>query len=150
VGVTAKQWTEWAPRCLVSRRTLRHRLQAGWPLETALTTPVKSDAGETQEHVCAILRVTPHRTTRELMAATGRTEAAIEHTLKRGIMGGTLVKHRNGQRVDYTLAADADAGFATRPWIHPIRARALGLPVATRPAGRHEAPTFSNPHRDAS
>jgi hypothetical protein len=41
-------------------------------------------------------------------------------------------------------------GHASAPWVHPIRARALGLPVATRAAGRAEAPTFQNPHRGPS
>lgn len=121
---------------------------------TPLPTRPKADAGETRDEICGILRTTPHRTTRELMAVTGRSDFAIEHAVKRCLMAGTLMKHRDGQRVTYTLAADADDGHAVQPWTHPVRARALGLPVApvvyAAPAptpGSFIAPDYSNPLR---
>ena len=41
-------------------------------------------------------------------------------------------------------------GHASAAWVHPIRARALGLPVATRAAGRDDALTFPDPLRGAA
>lgn len=41
-------------------------------------------------------------------------------------------------------------GHASAVWVHPIRARALGLPVATRAAGRAAALTFTDPLRGAA
>ena len=41
-------------------------------------------------------------------------------------------------------------GHASAAWVHPIRARALGLPVATRAAGRDDALTFPDPQQGAA
>ena len=154
MGVTAAQWKKWGPKCAVTRRGLTHRLQTGWTLEDALRTPAKADAGNTRDQICHILRTKPHQTTAELKAITGRTDFAVEHALKRCVMAGTLVKHHQGKRVTYTLAAGADEGHAVRPWVHPVRARAQGLPVApavyAAPAPTPEsliAPDYSNPLR---
>ena len=54
------------------------------------------------------------------------------------------------RRVSSTHHADvSEGGWTPAVWVHPIRARALGLPVATRAASHDEAPTFSDPFRGA-
>ena len=107
---------------------------------------VVASPGQTMPQIVHAFAHVPSRTVyRVIQAAVAQKLVRREPRAQGSLM--TVIFPYGTPKATTTPAIASKDGHAAAAWDHPIRARALGLPVATRPAGRHEAPTFSNPHR---
>jgi hypothetical protein len=160
---TAEQWDAVKDRAVVPREIVRNRMRHGWALEPALTTPK-----EWKQPVAARIREAVKRSpgiTAEGLrkALPDVNKSIIYRTVGRDVDAGRIRtikapgQNPDGWRhvIGYVLV-DAPPTRTGRPhrdeewtpgqWVHPIRARLLGLPVAE---GRRDVPEtdFGNPLR---
>jgi hypothetical protein len=148
-------WTEWRDRARVPRETARERIRNGWTPEPAFTTPLRGDTLEPLPKILAHIKQNGPKTVGEIVVAVecgsrsfiGRT---LRAAIRKGVLHTQTKRVGNGSRKLYVLgpAPRLEIESGGVPWIHPIRARALGLPVATR---RDESPIdYANPIRGAA
>ena len=160
---TAEQWDAIKDRAVVDRETVRDRMRRGWALEPAIATP-KGERRRVAPRIRALVKATPGITAEGLRKAMPDVAKGIIYKhLGRDVDAGRLrtmkVPGHNpsgwGQVLGYELVASKRAGrppleevWVPTPWVHPIRARALGLPVAQR----QEVPEmdFGNPFRSVA
>lgn len=149
---TAEQWAALAPRAAVDRETFRNRMRHGWALEPALTTP-KAWRRSVAKRIRELVQHRPGITADALRKAMPDVQKSIIYrTVGRDVDAGRIRTVKvDGHNPDgwskvlgYVMVAEAQRPVRTgRPhrdeewtpavWVHPIRARALGLPVAQAP-----------------
>ena len=148
---TAEQWDAVKDRAVVPREIVRNRMRHGWALEPALTTPkewkrpvaarireaVKRSPGITAEGLRTALpdvnKSIIYRTVgRDVDAGRIRTVKAPGHNPDgwRLVIGYVLVPESAISK--RTGRPHRDEEWTPGAWVHPIRARLLGLPVAQR------------------
>jgi hypothetical protein len=148
---TAAQWNAVKDRAVVPRDIVRDRMRHGWALEPALTTP-KESKRPVGVRIRELAQRCPGITgdaLRRALPDVGRT--VVANAVRRDVAAGRIrtVKVPNpnphGWRMvlGYVLVAEtaqpprtgrshSDDTWTPGAWVHPIRARMLGLPVATR------------------
>jgi hypothetical protein len=107
---------------------------------------VVASPGQTMPQIVHAFAHVPSRTVYRVIQAAVAQKLVRREPRAQGSLMTVILPY--GTPKATTPAIASKDGHAPSVWVHPIRARALGLPVATRAAGRHEAPTFSNPHRE--
>ena len=165
---TAEQWAALAPRAAVDRETFRNRMRHGWALEPALTTP-KEWRRPVAKRIRDLVQRTPGITAEALRAALPDVPKAIIYkTVGRDVDAGRVrtvkVDGHNpdgwGKVLGYVMVAEAerpkgrgrphlDDAWTPAAWVHPIRRRALGLPVAQAPRDVPE-PDYAHPLREVA
>lgn len=165
---TAEQWAAVQDRCVVDRETLRNRMRHGWALDPALTTP-KDYRRPVAKRIRDLVQRTPGITADALrLAMPDVAKSIIYRTVGRDVDAGRIATVRapghnpDGWRyvIGYVMVAPAerptlkgrphrDEEWTPTPWIHPIRRRLLGLPVAQAPRDVPET-DFGNPLRRAA
>ena len=139
---TAEQWEAVKDRCVVDRETLRDRMRRGWALGPALVTP-KANRKPVIARIRAVVRSAPGITADGLRAALhDKAPSIVDRTLGREVAAGRIRTVTTGAVVRHWIVPADGERAQGRPhnedawtpgaWVHPIRARALGLPVATR------------------
>jgi hypothetical protein len=148
---TAVQWNAVKDRAVVPRDIVRDRMRHGWALEPALTTP-KEFKRPVAVRIRELAQQCPGITgdaLRRALPDVGKT--VVANAVRRDVAAGRIrtVKvpnpNANGWRMvfGYVLVAETaitkrtgrplrDEEWTPGRWVHPIRARMLGLPVATR------------------
>jgi hypothetical protein len=105
--------------------------------------------GQTMPQIVYAFAHVPSRTVyRVIQAAVAQKLVRREPRQQGSLM--TVIFPYGTPKATTTPAVRSKDGHASAAWINPIRARALGLPVATRAAGRDAAPPFHNPLRGAA
>ena len=110
MGMTP-DWATVAHRAVVSRHVWRQRVARGWDVETALTTPFV-ERRDLRTRVREILAHQPDATPQDVARLLG--EIGTAHT----------------KRVMESIGKAPPTAEPPLVWVHPIRRRALGLPVA--------------------
>lgn len=119
---------------VVSYSVWSNRMTKGWECERALTTPAAVRTNRTAT-VRRILAQQPDLTPSQIAKKMGRHVKPWE---VRDIIEAIAVKDTPAPAVATPAVVASFAPPHTKPtlvgpaWIHPIRARALGLPVAAR------------------
>ena len=148
---TKEQWATIKDRAIVSRSLVRYRMRHGWTLERALTTP-KLVSRDCSADLYALIVATPGITIDAIRAALpDLSRQMVQRGMRAIIATGAVTRARViaasgmgprrlyghfaspalAQAVRETAAVDvADEQWTPRPYVNPIRARALGLPVA--------------------
>ena len=107
---------------------------------------VVASPGQTMPQIVQAFAHVPSRTVyRVIQAAVAQKLVRRERRQQGSLM--TVILPYGAPKATTTAPIASKDGHAAAAWVHPIRARALGLPVATKAAGRVKAPTFPNPHR---
>jgi hypothetical protein len=105
--------------------------------------------GQTMPQIVQAFPHVPSRTVyRVIQAAVAQKLVRREPRAQGSLM--TVIFPYGTPKATTTPAVRSKDGHAPAVWVHPIRARALGLPVATRAASRDAAPPFPNPLRGAA
>ena len=105
--------------------------------------------GQTMPQIVQAFPHVPSRTVyRVIQAAVAQKLVRREPRQQGSLM--TVIFPYGTPKATTTPAVRSKDGHASAAWVHPIRARALGLPVATRAAGRDDALTFPDPLRGAA
>ena len=159
------RWAELQERAAVCHETFRDRLRRGWALEDALTTP-KTQKRTVVARLRTVVEQTPGICADALQAALPDVpKGGIYRALVREVEAGRIrtikVPGLNpdgwSEVLGYVLVpanerpvrriAEPD-NWTPVPWVHPIRARALGRPVVQR----HDVPEldFGNPLRSVA
>jgi hypothetical protein len=148
---TAEQWDAVKDRAVVPREIVRNRMRHGWALEPALTTP-KEWKRPVAARIREAVKRSPGITAEGLRAALPDVPKAIIYkTVGRDVDAGRIrtvkVDGHNpdgwGKVLGYVMVAETeqpkgrgrpqlDDAWTPGAWVHPIRARLLGLPVAQR------------------
>lgn len=110
MGVTP-DWAAVAHRAVVSRHVWRQRVARGWDVETALTTPFV-ERRDLRTRVREILAQQPDATPQDVARLLGEIGTA------------------HAQRVMESIGRAPQKAEPPLVWVHPIRRRLLGLPVA--------------------
>ena len=155
---TAEQWAALKDRCVVDRETLRDRMRRGWALETALAMP-KAWRRPVIARIRAIVRQSPGITAEGVRAAVPEmAPSVVDRMVGREVEAGRIRVEAGAVPRYWLVAPDERPRQRGRPhiedawtpaaWVHPIRARALGLPVAQ---GRQVEPStdYAHPRRVA-
>lgn len=135
--LTRTVWEANKHRAAVSRTAALRRVQRGWTIDEAITTP-KANAGRTAM-VLAFLATCPQATRDEIAAAVGRHRTALRDTLNLLIASGavarstgTTIKNRPVFFYRRTTTPDTPSELLEdddepvyRPYIHSIRRRIL-------------------------
>lgn len=141
-----KLWDEWRDRAVVKRDTARNRLRKGWSVEAAFLTHKLQHVADLLPDLVACLsqhgplclddlaQHFPHVSRsvigRILRDAVTRSRLSVElHRRGTGRGAGTVKRYSLAARRPQDVAPIAQTGGPA--WVHPIRARALGLPVAS-------------------
>lgn len=106
---------------------------------------VIASPGQTMPQIVHAFAHVPSRTVYRVIQAAVAQKLVRREPRQQGSLMTVIFPY--GTPKAMTPAVASKDGHAAAAWVHPIRARALGLPVATRAAGRADAPTFPNPHR---
>lgn len=141
IGVPTMQamWEAWRERAIVPREVARERMRNGWDTERAFMTPLNATVGDPLPHILAhIQQHGPSSVTDLTEALACGSLSLIGRTLRGAVIAKKL--HTTSQRRVKGTHKLYHLGREPRPdptpggpaWVHPIRARALGLPVATR------------------
>lgn len=104
-------WAAVAHRAVVSKRVWWQRVARGWDADTALTTPFV-ERRDLRTRVREILAHHPNATPQDVARMMG--EIGPAHT----------------KRVMVSIGKAPASAEPPLVWVHPIRRRALGLPVA--------------------
>jgi len=162
---TADQWDAVKDRAVVDRETVRNRMRHGWALEPALTT-LKEWKRPVAKRIREAVKRSPGITAEGLRTALPDVnKSVIYRTVGRDVDAGRIrtvsVPGHNpqgwGKALGYVMVAEAERpkgrgrphkeeAWTPVPWIHPIRRKLLGLPMAQAPRDVPET-DFGNPLR---
>ena len=162
---TAAQWEAVKDRAVVPREVVRNRMRHGWALEPALTTP-KGSRRPVVARIRDLVQRTPGITADAIhMALPDVSKAVVYKSVGRDVDAGRIRtikapgQNPDGWRsvIGYVLVPESaiskrtgrphrDEEWTPGAWIHPIRRRLLGLPVAQAPRDVPET-DFGNPLR---
>ena len=110
---------------------------------------VVASPGQTMPQIVQAFPHVPSRTVYRVIQAAVAQKLVRREPRQQGSLLTCVFPYR-APKAATTPAVRSKDGHASAAWVHPIRARALGLPVATRAAGRDAAPPFPNPLRGAA
>ena len=105
--------------------------------------------GQTMPQIVHAFAHVPSRTGYRVIQAAVAQKLVRREPRQQGSLMTVIFPYGTPKATPYKPIASKD-GHAPSVWVHPIRARALGLPVATRAAGRDDALTFPDPQRGAA
>ena len=147
-------WHEWKDRAVVSRECARERLRKGWTAEAAFMTPRTTSAADPTPFILAYVQRHGPACVSTIAAALDRGTAnylgpALRDAVRRRKLhvtkaGGNVKLYHFGPAP--RLWGDAEPVEESPKWIHPIRRRLLGLPVAQAPRDVAE-PDYAHPMR---
>ena len=119
----------------------------------ALVAPIVAHVvacpGQTMPQIVQAFPHVPSRTVYRVIQAAVAQKLVRREPRQQGSLMTVIFPYGTPKATPSKPIASKD-GHAPSVWVHPIRARALGLPVATRAAGRDAAPPFPNPLRGAA
>jgi len=118
-------------------------------LVAPIVAHVVASPGQTMPQIVQAFAHVPSRTVYRVIQAAVAQKLVRREPRQQGSLMTVIFPYATPKATTAPAIRSKD-GHASSAWVHPIRARALGLPVATRPASRAEAPTFPNPHRGPS
>lgn len=103
--------------------------------------------GQTMPQIVDAFAHVPIRTMYRVIDAAERDKKVRRERIKHGTRLFCVHPYTAPKAAKPAAPVTTRDGHTESVWIHPIRARALGLPVATRAASHDDAPTFSDPFR---
>lgn len=137
-----EDWHLHAPRAAVSKATVCERLRRGWDFERALTTP-SFHSGILKRKLVAMVEAQPGITLQEIwdqLEASGENywTFGVVRTMVHRVCKNEVITHeiwfineRHRKRfypvTQAMREAEDDEEWEPKPFINPIRARALGL-----------------------
>ena len=111
---------------------------------------VRAHPGQTVPAVCAAFPMVPLRTMYRVLGAAARRKLLRKDRLNNGTRGFCVQPYH--APVPPRTAHGTKDGYTPTAWVHPIRARALGLtpPPAAAPTQPLLDPDFSHPMKGAA
>ena len=148
--LSEQEWRQVAHRAKVSAATVRNRLKAGWSLDDALEAMPLSAKYKTAMRIRDAVAEHPKSVLADIRRlCPDLSPAQVEAAVRRCVREGFVLREagiRRGKKVQgiYSVPNEPLESMSTTPstpkWIHPIRARLLGLPVAASVVKRYELP----------
>ena len=114
---------------------------------------VRAHPGQTVPDICAVFPTVPLRTMYRVLSAAARRHLLRKDRLNDGTRGFCVQPYhapappRTVQWSDKTITKD---GWTPPTWVHPIRARTLGLTPPPTPTHPLLDPDFSHPMKGAA
>ena len=129
------------------------QLEAAERTVAALIAPIVAHVvacpGQTMPQIVHAFAHVPSRTVYRVIQAAVAQKLVRREPRQQGSLLTCIFPFGTPKATTPTAVRRKD-GHASAAWVHPIRARVLGRPVATRPDGRDNAPTFPDPLRGAA
>lgn len=109
---------------------------------------VRAHPGQTVPEICAVFPTVPLRTMYRVLGAAARRKLLRKDRLNNGTRGFCVQPYN--APVPPRAAQGTKDGWTPTTWVHPIRARALGLTPPPTPTHPLLDPDFSHPMKGAA